>query len=228
MKLNLHFHNRSSAALPKTGRSPPLACLRSTRSRFDVGPVIHGLELIEDFISHSAARELATLIDQSPWQHDPGQRRTQHYGWRYDYSERNLTPAPAIPPYLDAICDLLLRQKVFGSRPDQMIVNNYETNEGIAPHIDHVPSFGPVVASLSLLSPCVMSFRQGSKLGEPNAVLLRPNSLLILREQARYDWYHEILPAPGSLPDGTPVTRSRRISVTFRTVRKVPDPEGLQ
>jgi alkylated DNA repair dioxygenase AlkB len=41
---------------------------------------------------------------------------------------------------------------------DQAIINEYQPGQGISPHVDCVPCFGPVVAAISLGSDCVMDF----------------------------------------------------------------------
>ena len=51
----------------------------------------------------------------------------------------------------------------FERMPDQVIVNEYEPGQGIAAHVDCVPSgFSGTIASLSLLSSCTMHFQDRS------------------------------------------------------------------
>jgi alkylated DNA repair dioxygenase AlkB len=47
----------------------------------------------------------------------------------------------------------------------QVIINEYTPGQGIAAHIDHKGSFGPIVASLSLLSGAVMDFQSNETKG---------------------------------------------------------------
>jgi alkylated DNA repair dioxygenase AlkB len=98
-----------------------------------------------------------------------------------------------------------------------VIVNEYLPGQGISAHVDHVGSFGPVVASVSLLSACVMEFTHPEdRTCVP--VVLEPGSLCVMTGPARFTWRHSI-PArksdPG--PNGR-VPRGRRVSVTLRTV----------
>jgi alkylated DNA repair dioxygenase AlkB len=97
---------------------------------------------------------------------------------------------------------------------DQLLVNEYQPGQGIAPHRDYAP-FGRTVVTLSLLSPCVMDFRH-PRTGRKETLLLEPRSLVVLSDEARYEWEHGIAPRKRDDWHGLPVGRSRRLSVTFR------------
>ena len=97
-----------------------------------------------------------------------------------------------------------------------MLVNEYLPGQGIAPHRDYAP-FGRTVVSLSLLSPCVMDFRHPPT-GRRERLLLEPRSLLVLADEARYDWEHGIAPRKRDAWHGLPVERSPA------AVRHVPVP----
>src|SRR5438045_9721394 len=92
-----------------------------------------------------------------------------------------------------------------------MLVNEYLPGQGIAPHRDDAP-FGRVVASLSLLSPCVMDFRHRPT-GRREQLLLEPRSLLVLSDEARYDWEHGIAARKKDAWQGLPLNSGRRLSV---------------
>jgi alkylated DNA repair dioxygenase AlkB len=97
-----------------------------------------------------------------------------------------------------------------------MLVNEYLPGQGIALHRDYAP-YGRTVASLSLLSPCVMDFRHPPT-GRRERLLLLPRSLLVLSDAARTDWEHGIAPRKRDAWHGQPVDRRRRLSVTFRVL----------
>jgi alkylated DNA repair protein alkB homolog 8 len=126
---------------------------------------------------------------------------------------------------------------------DQVTANEYLAGQGIRAHIDTRSAFGPVIASLSLLAPTVMEFRipdtrpgrDGAGEGEaggggegdgtaehPNAsnvVLNVPaRSLLLLTGPARYEWAHAITPRLWDNIEGRARPRSRRVSITFRSL----------
>ena len=181
------------------------------------GAVIAGLTVLDDFIAPDNAESLLEAIDAEPWRTDPGQRNTQHFGWSYDYLKRTLSPAAAIPYWAALLGQRLQDERIFDSLPNQIIVNDYAPNTGIAAHIDHVQSFGPVVASLSLNSHCVMNFRRGSKTAPPIPILLEPRSLLVLRDAARFEWFHDIPESHVHYFGNSEIVRGRRVSLTFRT-----------
>lgn len=111
-----------------------------------------GATLIDDFVSVGREQELLSYIDSAPWLLDL-RRRVQHYGWRYDYKARRVTADAllgALPDWLQPEVGALCGRGLFDPAPDQVIVNEYEPGQGIAPHIDCVPCFGPTIASLSL------------------------------------------------------------------------------
>ncbi|XP_029650215.1 LOW QUALITY PROTEIN: alpha-ketoglutarate-dependent dioxygenase alkB homolog 7, mitochondrial-like [Octopus sinensis] len=86
----------------------------------------------------------------------------------------------------------------------------------IKPHVDSVRFCGRTIAGLSLLSESVMRLvceKDKSKSGD---ILLLPRSLYILRDQARFDYTHEVLPDKTSMFKGKSIPRSRRISVISR------------
>jgi len=106
---------------------------------------------------------------------------------------------------------------LFESTPNQIIINEYIPGQGIAPHIDHVGSFGETVASLSLLSPVLMDF-QSNETKELNSIFLQPCSLVVLSGDSRFKWTHGIKAVPVDNINGNEVIRKKRVSITFRTI----------
>ena len=182
-------------------------------------PAVSGLTFMNDYIDTTSEAELIQAIDAQPWRNDL-KRRVQHYGYAYDYRARSITPASRLgplPPWLEAYCARLHQAGIFAEMPDQVIINEYQPGQGIAPHTDCVPCFGATIASLSLGSPCMMDFTNG-KTGEKLLHLLEPRSLLILTGDARYVWQHAIAPRKTDRHYGQTIQRARRISLTFRMV----------
>lgn len=180
--------------------------------------MVPGLLWVHRWLDDNSQRQLAANIDAAPWSSQL-RRRVQHYGHRYDYGSRGVddAPAPPLPGWAVALARRLHEDGHFDRRADQVIVNEYLPGQGISAHVDHVPSFGPVVASVSLLSACVMEFTNPEdKTRVP--VRLEPGSLCVMTGPARFTWRHAI-PArktdPG--PNGR-IPRGRRVSVTLRTV----------
>jgi alkylated DNA repair dioxygenase AlkB len=140
-----------------------------------------------------------------------GKRRTVSFGWRYDFNERQLRTADAIPPFL-----LTLREaagRFAGLAPDllqQALVIEYDAGASIGWHRDKAV-FGDVVG-ISLVSPCRFRFRRKSGTRWERASLIaEPRSAYLLRGPSRTDWEHSI-----------PAVDALRYSVTFRNLRQRP------
>jgi len=174
---------------------------------------------ISQIVSGAEQTGFLSTIDALPWQEDL-KRRVQHYGYRYDYSAREVTAADRLGPLPDWLAELAGRvgdAAPFNRTPDQVIINEYLPGQGIAPHIDRETCFGPVIASLSLGSAVTMDFVH-AETDEKRSARLELGSLLILEGDMRYKWRHGIAPRKSDLVDGKRVPRERRVSLTFRTV----------
>ena len=175
---------------------------------------ISGLIYLPEYISDPHHDWLTEQIDQQEW--DTGmKRRVQHYGYRYDYKARKVTPdmyLGELPAWLDRIAKQLYLDGLIDAVPDQVIINEYKPGQGIAAHIDCEPCFGHRVFSLSLGGAAIMEFSQPSK--ETVELLLEPRSLVMIYGDARYNWKHAI---PARKSDNGQA-RTRRISLTFRKV----------
>ena len=175
---------------------------------------ISGLIYLPEYISQQHHDWLQERIDAQTWDATM-RRRVQHYGYRYDYKARRVTPdmhLGPLPNWLERIADQLHNDGLIEAIPDQVIINEYQPGQGIAAHIDCEPCFGHRIFSLSLGGSATMDFTNQAKTKIP--VLLEPRSLVMMYGQARYDWKHGI-PARKS-DEG--IARARRISLTFRKV----------
>lgn len=178
-----------------------------------------GLVYLEKWIAESDHDSIVSCIDSNPFREDLS-RRTQHYGFIYDYrsAEVNMDDvAPAPPTELVKLSQRLTTEGYFHRPPDQIIINEYLSGQGIAEHIDR-ESFGPVVATLSLLESWPMVFRGPS--GENSEVLLGKCSLALMIGDSRSTWTHEIRKRQNDIVGGLKIPRTRRLSVTFRTVNQ--------
>nr|XP_046272409.1 alpha-ketoglutarate-dependent dioxygenase alkB homolog 7, mitochondrial [Scatophagus argus] len=88
----------------------------------------------------------------------------------------------------------------------------------IKPHVDSVKFCGSTIAGLNLLSDSVMRLVKEDSPSEWLDLLLPRYSLYILRDQARYNFTHEILKDEDSVFNGQKVPRLRRISVICRNL----------
>ena len=180
---------------------------------FNEGIDVPGLTYISNYISLEYQEKLLKLIDTQEWNLGL-KRRTQHYGYKYDYTVRSIDPSyylGAMPYWVDDLCSKLHGDGIFVEKPDQVIINEYMPGQGIASHIDCVPCFEGIICSLSLESEYVMDLSWGDI---KRSINLEPRSLLILQEDARYKWKHGIT----ARKSDNGVKRQRRVSLTFRKV----------
>lgn len=180
---------------------------------------ISGLTYIPDFISAQEQDLLLSQIDQQSWLTDL-KRRVQHYGYKYDYKARavgNDAYLGALPDWLSSICKKLHGDGIFSSAPDQVIVNEYLPGQGISAHIDCVPCFADIIASLSLSSSCIMDFSNPTT-REKKSAILEERSIIVLSGSARYEWQHAIPARKSDIINGLKTERARRVSLTFRNI----------
>ena len=199
---------------------------------------VPGLSGELDFLSVDEEARIVDWIDRQEWSAVSG-RRIQRYGWRYDCGagqfDRTSRPV-ALPVRLRNIAQRLVDKELMPWLPDQVTVNEYVTNQGIARHVDDVSSFDGYVAMVSLLESWEMVFRKMARRkipgGERYHVMLDRRCAISLRGPARYDWTHAI-PKRRYDPDPNPssgerprIPRIRRLSLTFRKVREATGEAG--
>jgi alkylated DNA repair dioxygenase AlkB len=173
-----------------------------------------GLQIVRDFISAEEEEKLLAAIESGAWMQDLT-RRVQHYGWRYDYKARKVGSDAylgALPEWANELGRRLVDQGLIGELPDQLIVNEYVRDQGIAKHIDSRGSFRGEVATISLCESWGMIFR-GPKRAKVEQVLER-RSVAVFSGPARHTWTHEIPKRRNELAG----PRHRRVSLTFRKV----------
>ncbi|HET9864359.1 MAG TPA: alpha-ketoglutarate-dependent dioxygenase AlkB [Steroidobacteraceae bacterium] len=181
------------------------------RSLFAAAPP--GLEFREEFVSADEERELLAAAGRLPlrpfefhgW---TGNRETVSFGWRYDFGQARVEPAPPIPQFLQS---LRARAAAFAGLEagalEQALVIRYPVGAGIGWHRDR-PVFDRVFG-LSLLSPCTLRFRRRRGAGfERFSLDAPPRSAYLLTGEIRELWEHSIAPV------GVP-----RYSITFRSRR---------
>lgn len=183
----------------------------------------NGLIYIPDFISVEESINLIGYIENQLWSSELN-RRVQHYGYRYDYKSRNLDVSRGVleieEPFV-ALLDTLtyeLNELGLKSRPNQIIVNEYEVGQGITWHIDSEKSFDDNIFIISLLSDCLMKLEH-KKTKEQLDVYLKKNSLLCLTKESRYDWRHTIPNTKSFVFKGKKFMRARRLSLTCRYIK---------
>ena len=174
-----------------------------------------------DFISQQEEIELLKEIDATPWLTDL-RRRVQHYGFRYDYKKRAVSESDRIeplPPWVKPLAERLQDVNYLGAMPDQLIINEYQPGQGIAPHIDR-DCFGNRIAAVSLSGDCLLRLHAPDSGDEKDfiEVAVRHRSLMVYTGEGRAKWRHSIAARKSDKQNGKEIKRTRRISLTFRTV----------
>jgi alkylated DNA repair protein (DNA oxidative demethylase) len=175
-------------------------------------PLIAGLDYRADFVGADEERELLDhlgALDLAPFRFHgwTGNRKTQSFGWRYDFDDASFTRADPLPDWL-----LPLRAKaaaMAGAEPGDFVhvlLARYDPGAGIGWHRDR-PVFEKVVG-VSLNTVARLRFRRRKAGGfDRFSVDVAPRSAYLLSGEARHEWEHSI--APGE---------QLRFSITFRTL----------
>ncbi|RNA26571.1 SDA1 -like protein [Brachionus plicatilis] len=193
-----------------------------------------GIDYLEDYIQDSYAKKIVDFFTEQDENQNSvvglKRRRVKHFGYEFKYGSNNcddtkpLTdPENKMPQVLDELFEKMLNDKLIHVKPDQLTVNFYEPGQGIGPHIDNTVAFDNFIISLSLMSSTMMEFRQ-KETKKISKILLKPNSLLVLKGESRFNWSHSIPERKHDLfKDSNSgqylvLKRNMRISLTFRKV----------
>ena len=174
-----------------------------------------GLSIQRATLTEEEKRLFLASIDERPWS-SVLQRRTQHYGGRYEYKTRSVVCDNQVQAFESCYAVKTLANKLTsrfieqGSvvAPNQCIINEYVSKQSISAHTD-AACFGPVICSVSLGDSTVMLFTHPQY--EPFEIELHDGDILFLTGEARQQWKHQTKPIQKD--------DYRRISLTFRTMR---------
>lgn len=175
-------------------------------------PLIAGLAYRDDLIGAEEERALIdrlSALDLAPFRFHGflGHRRTQSFGWRYDFDDASFTRTEPVPDWLQP-----LRAKAAsfaGVHSDHFVhvlLARYDPGAGIGWHRDR-DVFEKIVG-ISLNTPATLRFRRRTGLGFERASLeVAPRSAYLLSAESRSEWEHRITPGD-----------ELRFSITFRTL----------
>ena len=173
-----------------------------------------GFRYVEDLVEPDDERRLLRLLEELPWEAVifrgyEARRRVVHFGHRYDFEARGVSPGLPIP---DALVELRARAAALADDdPEQyveVLATEYRPGATIGWHSD-APAFGSTVLGVSLVSSCRMRFRRRTPDGWQRwDLVLEPRSAYVIGGEARSAWQHSI-----------PPTETLRYSITYRTVR---------
>ena len=175
-------------------------------------PLIAGLSYCEDVIGSAEEQSLIDRLaaaDLSPFRFHGwlGNRKTQSFGWRYDFDDASFSPAEPIPEWLTPVRETAAR--FAGVESDDFVhvlLARYDPDAGIGWHRDR-DVFDKVVG-ISLGTSATLRFRRRKPGGFDRASLdVAPRSAYLLSGEVRWDWEHRITPGD-----------KLRFSITFRTL----------
>jgi DNA oxidative demethylase len=175
-------------------------------------PLIAGLRYVENVIGETEERQLLKRLgslELAPFRFHRwfGNRKTQSFGWRYDFEDASFTAAEPIPEWLQSLRE---RAAAFaGVRAADFVhvlLARYDRGAGIGWHRDR--DVFEKVLGMSLGTPATIRFRQRTPAGFKRASLeLAPRSAYLLVDESRWQWEHSISPG-----------EALRFSITFRTL----------
>jgi alkylated DNA repair dioxygenase AlkB len=179
--------------------------------------LIKGLYYAEDVLTPKEESDLIELINEQDWMADLS-RRVQHYGYKYNYIKRRIDIDDKIEDL--PVWTNKLQEKIFELLKkanivlpfkdfDQLIINEYKKGQGIRAHVDCVPCFTDCIVSVTLGNSGIMTFRNGEN---EHDIKLSPRSIVVLTDESRYKWTHEIDPSKNK----NFTVDKPRISLTFR------------
>ena len=174
-----------------------------------------GIRYIPDYLDRDAHDQLLFAIDSHRWL-TTVDHRVQVHGYHYNHRARDAYRLGELPAWAAALATRLYQDGFIATIPNQLVANEYQRGEGFFDHVDQ-PVFGDVVISVSLGSTCAMRFTHT----EPDAsheLLLEPASVLVLSGEARWHWKHGIPARSLDVWQGREYQRSRRVSLTFRSI----------
>jgi DNA oxidative demethylase len=175
-------------------------------------PLIAGLRYEQEVIGKDDEQlliERLSHLELTPFRFHGwiGNRKTQSFGWRYDFDDASFAPADPIPNWLESL--RTTAAEFAGVAPADFVhvlLARYDPGAGIGWHRDR-DLFDKVVG-ISLNTPAMLRFRQRIGSGFKRATLeVAPRSAYLLSGEARYEWEHSIVPG-----------QALRFSITFRTL----------
>lgn len=179
-------------------------------------PVVPGFEYLPDFLSDAEETDLLALLLKLPlhpfqFHGYEARRNVESFGCDYSFDDNRLRPGKPIPEsFMPLIRRVATTLGIDVSEIRELLVTEYPEGAQINWPRDAFPF--EIIAGVSLLSDCTFRFRpfEKAKQGRKSirSQIVGRRSLYVMRDEARTQWQHSILPVS-----------SRRYSITLRTLR---------
>jgi len=177
---------------------------------------IQGIFLVDEFVTQEEEQKLVSVIDcRKPWVPSQEGRVKQDYGPKVSFLKRKVSVGN-FGGFPDFAVNLMNRIQVNhpeimdGFVPVEFCILDYcpERKSYIRPHYDDKWIWGDRLITVNLLSDTYLRLTREFNIPPIEIVIKMPRrSLLVIRGEARYEWYHSI-----SRYD----IKSRRIAMTWR------------
>lgn len=193
----------------------------------------NGLYYFEDLIDSDEEQQIIeSLSKSSDWfgvSQTANSRKVIHYGYEYSYTNRYAKPKKVndIPDmYKTKILDKLkdkISEDIYNKLLkdysfDQLIINRYESNQGIAMHIDNKTHFDGIILCVTIGSGTTINFSsEDSK--KTYSIYVKPRSVYIMSGNARNTWLHGIDKKTYDVLNDVMIKRGTRYSLTFRKIK---------
>lgn len=185
---------------------------------------VPGLYIQENIITIDTEIQIVNWLDTREWS-TTLPRRTQHFGYQYNYTNTDLVPGDSFEGPIKYISDRLVKYGVI-DHINQCIVNEYTRDQKIGKHIDgkrgNRPNiFGPKIISISLTEDTNLIFCNPDT-KEKVEIYVPRRCMVVMTGDSRYIWTHEIPKRLSVNINGKNVKKGdnyRRVSLTFRSVK---------
>ncbi|KAI1298732.1 Alpha-ketoglutarate-dependent dioxygenase alkB -like protein 4 [Halotydeus destructor] len=160
---------------------------------------IEGVFLVDNCITVKQETSLIEQIDRKEWVCSQSGRRKQDFGPKANFKRKKckLGEFAGLPLYIkDILFDI--KEKYAEALSDFLPVElcnlDYEPSRGSAidPHKDDDWLWGNRLVTLNYGSPTILTLTKQHVPGIEIAIDMRPRSLLVLSDEARYDWLHSV------------------------------------
>ena len=178
-------------------------------------PLLAGLDYREEFLTRDEEGALIgqlEALDLAPFRFHgwTGNRKTQSFGWRYDFDDASFSATEPIPQSLQPLrAKAASLAEVAADDIVHVLAARYDPGAGIGWHKDR--SVFEKIVGVSLGSQAILRFRQrdGSSF-KRFSLPVEPRSAYLLSGKARHEWEHRIVPG-----------EELRFSITFRTLSEL-------